>query len=346
MPRTAYPFSIFITTLLLLSINCAAAYPVTITDYYGNVTIDEQPQRIVSLMPSNTEILFAVGAGGQVVGVTDYCNYPQEVVSVEKIGGYVTLNTEKIVDLQPDMVLAYDANGDEVISTLKKLGLKVVTLDAKNMEDIIENIELVGVITGHEDQANMVTSDMNQRLAKINDATRNISADERPRVLFIVSFEPMYAAGAGSFPEDVMNIAGGSNIITAERWPVITLEEVVEKNPQIIFCTGMGERGIKFRDQILSNSVLAATDAVRDQKVYPLLEPNLVERPGPRVIMGLEELYSHISPELHTEGAYLEDGSSDSPMAGNERTSPATPGLGVLFFVLLLSFSAYLMRRN
>lgn len=345
----------------LLFVNCAAAFPVTVTDYYGeNITINEKPQRIISLMPSNTEILFAVGAADQVVGVTDHCNYPAEAQNVTKIGGYVTLDAEKIVDLKPDLVLAYEANGEEAISYLKKLGLTVVTLDSTTMEDIEDNIQLVGNITGHDEEAKTIVSDMQSRTEKILSQTKDMDNSSRPRVLFIVSFDPMYAAGNGSFPDNLITIAGGSNIVEASAWPTVSLEDVVQQNPQIIICTGMGERGIKFREQIMNSTVLSVTDAVQNNKVYAILEPNIIERPGPRVIEGLEQIYSFISPELQLSSVPASDNVTDTeklkaaPSSENttqnnpaptQENTPKTPGFGIVLAACMV-ISACIIKAS
>lgn len=282
----------------LLFVNCAAAFPVMVTDCFGNnITIKEQPQRIVSLIPSNTEILFEVGAGNTVVGVTSADNYPPEVTNIKQIGGYATIDTESILDLEPDVVLAYAANGNDTLDALKKLGITVITLESTDMDSILHNIELIGQVTGHEEEAAALTANMAAAVEDISSQTAAIPEEERPGVLFLVSFDPMYVAGKGSFPDSLIKLAGGRNIIEAEKWPQISLEEVVDQNPQIIICSGMGNFGSTIKQQVMNSSIIAGTDAVMNDQVYVISDSNLIERPGPRVIQGLEELYGYISLE-------------------------------------------------
>ncbi|WP_367343757.1 ABC transporter substrate-binding protein [Methanomethylovorans sp.] len=296
MTKTSHTLILIMAALLLT--HCAAAFPVTVTDCYGNnITIREQPQRIVSLIPSNTEILFAVGAGDTVVGVTSVDNYPPEVENITKIGGYANIDIESILDLEPDVVLAYTANGNDVLDALKRLGLTVITLDSTDMASILDNIELVGTVTGHEEEASALTTNMTAVVEDISSKTASIPENERPGVLFLVSFDPMYVAGKDSFPDSFIRLAGGRNIIKAEKWPQIALEEVVDQNPQIIICSGMGTYGNTIMQQVMNNSIIAGTDAMMNQQVYVMSDSNLIERPGPRVVQGLEEIYGYISLE-------------------------------------------------
>ncbi|MBC7085169.1 MAG: cobalamin-binding protein [Methanomethylovorans sp.] len=294
MSKTSLTAILILTALLF--VNCAAAFPVTITDCYGkNITIKEKPERIVSLIPSNTEILFAVGAGDAVVGVTSYDNYPPEVEGISKVGGYASIDIESIVNLEPDVILAYSANGNETLDTLKKLGLTVITLDAATMDDILHNIELAGTITGHEEEALKLTAGMKEIIGNIGSQTAGIPETERPGVLFLVSFDPMYVAGKDSFPDSLIKLAGGRNIVESRKWPQISLEEVVDKNPQIIICSGMGTYGNTIKQQVMNNSMIAMTDAVKNQRVYVISDSNIIERPGPRIVQGLEEIHHYIS---------------------------------------------------
>lgn len=312
MTKTSHTLILIMAALLLT--HCAAAFPVTVTDCYGNdITIREQPQRIVSLIPSNTEILFAVGAGDTVVGVTSSDNYPPEVANIAQVGGYATIDTESIVDLEPDVVLAYSANGNDTLDALKNLGLTVITVDSTTMDDILHNIQLIGTITGHEEEASALTTNMTAVVDTISSQTAGIPDEQRPGVLFLVSFDPMYVAGKDSFPDSLIRLAGGRNIIEAEKWPQIALEEVVDQNPQIIICSGMGTFGSTIKQEVMNNSIIAGTDAVMNRQVYVMSDSNLIERPGPRVVQGLEEIYGYIS---------LEQTPAEAPASSNMNTAP------------------------
>ncbi|HJH32630.1 MAG TPA: cobalamin-binding protein [Methanosarcinaceae archaeon] len=314
IPKTSYIVLLILTTLLISN---GQAYPINITDNFGcDVTIEKAPERIISLSPCNTEILFAVGAGNRVVGGTTYDQYPQEAVNLPKIGGFSTINIEAVVNLTPDLILAEYGNGEDTINALKNLNLTVVSLNPKTMDDILDNIRLVGNITGNADTAALITTDMTQQIKDMTSQTETLSLDQRPRVLYLVWHDPMYAAGAGSYPNDLIWMAGGNNIIEAEGWPTISLEQVVNKNPQIIICSGMGGGSYTIMEAITSDPILAQTDAVRNQKVYAIADPNIIELAGPRIIHGLEELHSYIAPEIKPHGTGADDQENTYQLSG------------------------------
>jgi len=339
---------VFILTVTLLLIPNTLAYPINITDNFGcTVTIEKTPTRIVSLSPCNTEILFAVGAGDRVVGGTTYDTYPPEAVNLSKIGGFSTVNIEAVVNLSPDLVLAEHGNGEETVNALKNLDLKVITLNPKTMDDILENIRLVGNITGNYNTAESLTADMTQQIRDITEMTEDIPNSRKPRVLYIVWHEPMYAAGAGSFPDDLIQMAGGMNIIEIEGWPVISIEDVVDKNPQIIICSGMGGGSYTIMEAITGNQILAQTDAVKNNKVYPVDDPNTIELAGPRIVQGLAELHGFIEPDIQsgeilspTQAAETPTGVSPDNSNDTSDTS-STPGFGMILAlgVILMVYS-------
>ncbi len=325
---------ILIVSLILLLTSVAGAvapdqnsYPLTIMDDMNNsITIEDRPERIVSTMPSNTEILFAIGAGDRVVGGTIHDDYPPEAANVSKIGGYTNLEFETIVDLQPDIVFADEGNGDDAITMLRDLGITVVVLNPRNIDQIMDNIELIGLITGNEEQALAITDDMRSRIANIQESTMNIPEEERPRVLYIVWHDPLYSAGENTYPDDLISIAGGSNIQASEGWPIISLEDVIEKDPQMIICSGMGGGSYTIMEAINTNDVLAQTDAVKSGRVYPIAQPSIIERSGPRIVDGLEELYSYMGPDAFgVEENITTDAGNDTNTSRN-----STPGFGVL----------------
>jgi iron complex transport system substrate-binding protein len=296
MAKTITISAIILFSLAAILVQDAQAYPINVTDDFGyNVTITNAT-RIVSLAPSNTEILFAVGAGSRVVGVTDYCDYPPEVENISRIGGYASVNKEAVVNLTPDLVLAAYGNGEQTINQLRSLNLTVVALNPKNTEDIIKNILLVGNITENDANASMIAENMRQEIKDITDATNDLSENQKAKVLYIVWDNPLYAAGSGTYAHDLIGKAGGINIVESSGWPVMSLETVVDKNPQIIITSGMGGESSRMRDRIMNNTVLAQTNAVRDGRVYAVADPNIIERSGPRITQGLKELYEYIAP--------------------------------------------------
>ncbi len=300
MSKTITISAIILFSLAAILVQNVLAYPINVTDDFGyNVTITNAT-RIVSLAPSNTEILFAVGASSRVAGVTDYCDYPPEVQNISRIGGYASVNKEAVVNLTPDLVLAAYGNGEQTINQLRSLKLTVVALNPKNTEDIIKNILLVGNITENDANASMIAENMRQEIKDITDATNDLSENQKAKVLYIVWDAPLYAAGNDTYADDLIKKAGGINIAKSSGWPVMSLESVIAENPQIIITSGMGTGGEAMRGRIINNTVLAQTDAARANRVYAVTDPNLIERAGPRITKGLQELYNYTNKYMIT----------------------------------------------
>ncbi|MFV9629644.1 MAG: ABC transporter substrate-binding protein [Methanosarcinales archaeon] len=331
------PVILIIFTLILIS--SAQAYPITVSDNFGSeVIIKESPQRIVSLSPCNTEILFAVGAGDQVVGGTTYDTYPPEAVNLSKIGGFSTVDIEAVVNLTPDLVLAEYGNGEETVNALMNLNLTVVSLNPKTLDDILDNILLVGKITGNDESSLLLTTDMKQKIENIGAQTKDIPDSNKPTVLYIVWHDPMYAAGTGSYPNDLLTIAGGMNIVDEEGWPIIDLEQIIDRNPEIIICSGMGSGSYTIMEAITENEVLSTVDAIKNNKVYPISDPDVMELAGPRIVEGLTELYGYIEPEIESNATVI---------ATEDQTNVSqSPDFSILFAISIVLLMAYLQKRR
>ncbi|MBN1995749.1 MAG: cobalamin-binding protein [Anaerolineae bacterium] len=278
----------------------AAAFPLTLTDDLDReVTLPARPERIVSLLPSNTEILFTVGAGDQVVGVTSYCNYPPEATSREPVGGITnkSLSVETIVALEPDLVLASDSQ-DEIIPVLEQASLTVLALNPATFDDIYANIEMVGQATGHLDQATALTAEMRRRVATVSAKVDTIPADTRPSVFYEVWHDPLMTAGPNTFIGQMINIAGGKNIFADvnEDWPQVSAETIVERNPTIIFGPANHSDELTI-EQITTRPGWADIAAVQNEQIY-ILDGDAVSRPGPRVVDVLEEIARDLYPDL------------------------------------------------
>jgi iron complex transport system substrate-binding protein len=311
MSKTITINAIILFSLAAILIQNVQAYPINVTDDFGYKMTITNVTRIVSLAPSNTEILFAVGASSRVVGVTDYCDYPPEVLNISSIGGFANVNIEAVVNLNPDLVLAAYGNGEQTIDQLRNLNLTVVALNPENTEDIIKNILLVGNITENDDNASLIAANMRQEIKDITDATTDISENQKAKVLYIVWDAPLYAAGDDTYADDLIKKAGGINIAKSSGWPVMGLESVIAQNPQIIITSGMGTGASEaLRGRIMNNTVLAQTDAVRANRVYAVADPNVIERAGPRITQGLKELV-----ETFSSFAITESKDADSPRA-------------------------------
>jgi iron complex transport system substrate-binding protein len=203
------------------------------------VAINGTPQRIVSLAPSNTEILFALGLGDKVVGVTDYCDYPPEALNKTKVGGYANPDIEKIVALNPDLVLVAYGTPMDVINNLVGLGLTVYGIKTTDLDDLLNDIRRVGEITDKELEAQALTSAMESRIQAVTNQTEEL--EQRPRVFYIVwggEGSALWTAGSGTFIDELIEKGGGVNICqNITGYAEISLENVLASNPEIIITS-------------------------------------------------------------------------------------------------------------
>lgn len=257
------------------------------------VAINGTPQRIVSLAPSNTEILFALGLGDRVVGVTDYCDYPPEALNKTKVGGYANPDIEKIVALNPDLVLAGYGNPIEVVYTLAGLGLTVFGIKTTDLDDLLNDIRRVGEITDKEVEAQALTSAMESRIQAVTNQTEEL--EQRPRVFYIVWHDPLWTAGSGTFINELIEKAGGVNIFgNVTGYPMVSIEDVLARDPEIIIASEWSY------DWAINATELASTNASQTGRIYTL-DDDLVQRPGPRLVKGLEWFAHYIQPAIFPE---------------------------------------------
>ena len=259
------------------------------------VAINGTPERIISLAPSNTEILFALGLEDKVVGVTDWCDDPPEVVGKEKVGAYDTPDIEKIVALTPDLILVAHGTTMEVINNLVGLGLTVFGIETTDLDDLLNDIRTVGEITAKEVEAAALTSEMANRIQAVTSQTEELA--ERPRVFYIVWHDPLWTAGAETFIHELIEKGGGVNICgNLTGYPVISIEEVIAYNPEVIVTSSWP--GVY--EWAMNSTDLEVTAARQNDKVY-MCDDNLVQRPGPRLVEGLEWFAHFIHPEIFEE---------------------------------------------
>lgn len=271
-------------------------YPMTVTDMAGReVTLVAEPQRIVSLSPSNTEILYALGLGARVVGVTEFCNYPPEVAQKPKVGGFSDVNTEKVVEVQPDLILVASIHIPEVLPALEELGFTVLVLDAHDLPGVLEGIRLVGKVAAQEEAAESLTAQMQQRADAVAQA---VAGRERPRVYWELD-STLWTAGPGSFVQDLIERAGGQNIAAdAERaWVQLNAETIIAADPEVIFLAShpYGESA----ESVAARAGWDKISAVVNGRIVELTEEqgDMVSRPGPRVIDALELIARALHPD-------------------------------------------------
>lgn len=270
-------------------------YPLTVTDDSGeDVTLEQEPQKIISILPSLTEIAFALDLDDEIVAVTDNDNYPEQVHEKEKVGG-LELNVEKIVSLEPDLVLAGLLNG-EVVQKLRDLGLTVLVSEGESLEDTYASIELVGQATNRQAEAEQVVQEMREGVQRVEDALTDLPESERVNVWLEVDPD-LFTPGSGTLMDELITLAGGQNIAAQELegWGQLSEESVVSLNPDVI--VGVYDEA-QFEQAVADRKSWAETNAVRDGRVYAVDE-NILSRPGPRLKEGLQQLFKLFYPERH-----------------------------------------------
>ena len=278
-----------------------SAFPLDVTDQTGReVRIEKMPERIVSLAPGNTEIIYALGLEERLVGVTEFCDYPEAARDKPKMGGFSTIDIEKVVESEPDLILAANIHKDEVIPRLEGLGLTALALAPKTLDEVLEAITLVGECTGEQEEAVQVVVGVENQIKAITNKTKSLAQDKRPKVFYIVWHDPLMTVGPETRIHQLTELAGGANIAhnTNEGYPTMSLEAVIIANPQIIIAgSGMGEGASLPYEFALTEERLGEVDARVNGRVYDI-NTDLVGRPGPRMVEGLNQLARMIHPEI------------------------------------------------
>jgi iron complex transport system substrate-binding protein len=279
----------------------ATPEPVSIQDGLDRqVTLNGPAKRIVSLAPSNTEILFAIGAGGQVVGRDELSDYPVQVKELPSVGGsWSNYDYEKILSLNPDLVLAGEINTEEQVQSLEALGVPVFYLkNPTTLEGIYENLQIVGRLSGHGEEAVTLTESLQERVRAVEEKIAPLSY--APTVFYeLDGSEPAkpWTAGPGTFIDMLIGKAGGINIASnlGSSWAQISLEELLVSDPQIILL-GDAAYGIT-PESVAQRAGWDGLQAVKNGQIL-VFDDNLVSRPGPRLVDGLEALAKLLHPEL------------------------------------------------
>jgi len=274
----------------------ASAASITVTDDAGRaVTLKSLPTRIVSLAPSNTEVVYALGLGDLLVGDTEYCDYPPEAKSKTKIGGFANIDLEKVVGLNPDLVLATNIHAKTVVPELEKRGITVVVVEPKNVDDVLAKITFVGKLTGASENAAKLTAQLKSRIDAVT--TKVAMAKTKPRVFYEID-KSLYTPGPGSFINDMIVKAGGANIAADAKgsYAQLSPEAIVARDPQVVLLGDMnfGESP----ESVKARPGWSNISAVKSGRIVPIPDENVIARPGPRIIEGLEMLARALYPEL------------------------------------------------
>lgn len=268
-----------------------------VDDLGRSVEVIESPERIISLAPSNTEILFALGLGDRVVGVDDFSDYPAAVNGLPRVGG-IEPNYEAILELEPDVIFSI-AMSPEVLDRFAELNIPVVVIQPGSYGEIAEGINLIGDITGASAEAEQLNAKMNAEVAAITAKIKDISKADRPVVVYEVWYDDttgLMTAGPGSFLHDIIVLAGGVNVAEGANypWPTLSMEELIDKDPEVIISTFEGS----YQDLVQGKrDGWQSISAVSTGRIA-LVDPNIVSRPGPRITEGIRALAEAFYPEL------------------------------------------------
>ena len=278
------------------------AFPVTLTDDEGTaVDVAAEPEKIVSLTPATTEILFALGAGDRVVATDDGSDYPEEAVALPDVATFSSVDVEKVVALEPDLVLAggLGFTPADAISRLRDLDVPVVVVYAPSVEGVLKDIELIGTATGTTDTATTLTTQMRSDMDAISDAVATQSP--KPRTFYDVGYDDttgaIFAPAADSFLAEMVTMAGGDVITTGDpNTYELPLETLIEKDPQLIVL-GTNPFYSPTHDAVAARRGWDALTAVRDDAIRPVRDIEIT-RPGPRLPIGLRTLAGAIWPDV------------------------------------------------
>jgi iron complex transport system substrate-binding protein len=270
-------------------------FPVTLTDDEGvKVTLQSRPDRIVTFAPANTEILFALGLGSRVVGVSGpYDNFPPAAKEIERVGGTtgVEPNAEKVVSLRPDLLLA-TSGGDSWKKRLRSLGVPVFTVNASSLRDVFHDIDTVGRLTGVPGRASRLTDGLERQAAA---TIRRVSADPLVSCFYEVYFQPpVYTVGPGSFVFDLLTHAG-CRPVTSDlhlAYPQLSVEALVKDDPRVYLVDSLSAAS---PSAVAQRPGFDALSAVSHHRVV-VIDSDLVTRPGPRVVKGLRQLARALHP--------------------------------------------------
>lgn len=272
-----------------------------LTDEIGRkVRVPREVDRVVSLAPNLTEIVFALGDGEHLAGDTDYCDYPPEALRKPHVGGTVNPNLEEIVALMPDVVLATSINRRETVNALDRIGLPVFVTDPHSVDEMIATVEHIGGALGVEKSAAALTGDLRARLA---DLDRRLAGAAPRRVFFVVWTSPLMSAGSNTFIADALRRAGGRSVIeTKAEWPHISMEEIVRLQPEfLVFANanaGDAERDI---DELRTRPGWRDLEALRRGNVVVISDS--INRPAPRMVGAIEQLARALHPEAFAADA-------------------------------------------
>lgn len=277
----------------------AEKHYLSIEDAFGNiVTLEKAPERIISMAPSNTEILYALGLGEKIVGVSAFCDYPEEALAVDKIGDFLATNLEKVIELEPDLIVNYGMLEDDAMKIYSDAGIPVISFMPESIDEVIVAIKQIAIATNSVELGNDLVENMENHRDEI---VAKVQETDSVKVFYEIWHDPLMAAGEGSFVDGLIRLANGVNVASdAEgEYPNYDLEQLIENDPEFYLTANM-ETGGFAENTVESISARPGYDnisAVKNGDVY-LIDGNIISRPGPRIVEGLEIIARILHPEV------------------------------------------------
>jgi len=267
--------------------------PITlIDDFDREIELEGPAQKIISLVPASTEIMFALGVGDRLIGASDFCDYPAEAKDILRVGGFDVPNLELIVSLEPDLVLAASLH-KETVETLEALGIPVLALDPRSIEDIYANIEVLAIAVGKEQEGADLVNDMKDQLNQVAQVLAGISDSDRPVVYYEVWYPGPMTAGSDTFIHEMITLAGGKNLAwDTTGWPTLQEEELLERNPAIIIHGHFDTESSVFSGREGWNVLTA----IVENNIH-FINPDIINRTGPRVSEAVEVMARIFHPD-------------------------------------------------
>jgi cobalamin transport system substrate-binding protein len=275
-------------------------FPVVLLAVLAGATAPAPPRRVISLAPSLTEIVFALGAGDRLVGVTRYCDVPQAAKALPRIGGMEdgSIDFERVLHLRPDLVLAIGEDQETAVATLKRLGARVEVVTSQTVDDTCGAVTRVGALLGREEAARSLRAELERRVARVRAAVAALPAGHRPRVFYEVWDHPLMTGTRRSLAGQLIELAGGENIFAdlSGRYVEVSPEAVLARNPQVILAPDHHALAVAL-ENLARRPGFARVDAVRNGRIR-LFDGNLISRPGPRIAFALEQVARALHPDL------------------------------------------------
>ncbi|GAA3400011.1 ABC transporter substrate-binding protein [Paenibacillus hodogayensis] len=277
----------------------ATKYPLTLKDTTGaEITLQKAPQRIASTSTAETEILFALGLGDRIVGVSDFDNYPEAAKSKTKLGGVSAPNVEAVLAANADLVITGISIKDDALGKLRSLNLPLYKFEPKSIDDIIANVLIIGQLTDKQKEAKELADKMKKDIDSIKTAVGTVKPDQKKKVY--IEFSPGWTVGKGEFMDEVLTLAGGINIASDTKgYNKINEEKIIQDNPAVIFfTTGAKDKAGQTLDQIIKGrNGWDKIDAIKNNQLVGV-DQDTLNRPGPRIVDGLRTIAKGIYPDL------------------------------------------------